>query len=156
MALLSLIIIPNVGGISAEFCQGNVCGCRCRCCCCNRHLQSMGQRKCLQNIVSPLWLSSQDVWRLKKVHQTKNVIFVLLVWWVLFCFVLFIVYRGRRSVVRESEFKSGDRGRVRPVFLSLRVNSCGDFFVSGAPSCVRHAPKIVRTVKIPHRSVVKE
>ena len=40
--------------------------------------------------------------------------------------------------------------------LSCRVNSCADLFVPESPSCVRHAPKVMRTLKIPYPSVVKE
>ena len=38
-------------------------------------------------------------------------------------------------------------------FLSLRVNSCADLFVSESPSCVL---TIVRTLNIPYPSVVKD
>ena len=66
------------------------------------------------------------------------------------------------SVVRESEFKSEDPG-FNPlagqgegqVFLSLRVDSCADLFVPDLPSCVWHAPKFMRTLKILYPSVVK-
>ena len=68
-------------------------------------------------------------------------------------------------MVRESEFKSEDPGfdplaglgNKQVCFLSLRVKlSCADLFVSHPPSCVRHAPKFVRTLKILYPSVVKE
>ena len=42
------------------------------------------------------------------------------------------------------------------MFLPLRVNSCADLFAPDPPSCIRHAPKCVRTLKIPHSSVAKE
>ena len=60
-----------------------------------------------------------------------------------------------------AEFKSKDPGfhplveaGSRTVFLSLRVNSCADLYVCLTPpsprSSVRHAPKVVRTLKIPY------
>ena len=71
---------------------------------------------------------------------------------------------GRGSVVRELEFKSEnpgfdplvERGEGQWVFLSLRFISCADLFVPDHLSCVRLAPKLVRTFKIPYPSVVKE
>ena len=42
------------------------------------------------------------------------------------------------------------------VFLPLRVDSRTDLFVLAPPSCVRHAAKFVRTLKIPCPSVVKQ
>ena len=69
----------------------------------------------------------------------------------------------RSSVVRTSEYESEDPGfhpvagrRVKAIVMSFRVNSCADLFVTDLPSCVRHAPKFVRTLKIPYPSVVKE
>ena len=51
---------------------------------------------------------------------------------------------GRGSVFRESEFISEDpgfdplagQGEGHFFFLSLRVNSCADFFMPDPPSCV--------------------
>ena len=67
--------------------------------------------------------------------------------------------RGRGSVVRASKFKPEDPGfRVRGTFSFLfhRVNSCADPPPPPPtlPSCVRHAPNFVRTLKIPYPSVV--
>ena len=63
------------------------------------------------------------------------------------------------SVVRESEVISKEpgfepltgQGARGTLFLSLRVNFCADVLVPDphTPSCVRYAPKCVRTLKIP-------
>ena len=69
---------------------------------------------------------------------------------------------GRRSVIRESELKSEDRGfdpladQDEKHFLcpseSTLVHTCLDL----TPLRVRHSPKFVRTLKIPYPYVVKE
>ena len=65
-------------------------------------------------------------------------------------------------MVREPEFKSEDLG-FEPLpgqgegqfFLPVRVNSsCADLIVPDPPSRARHAPKFVRTLKIPYPSLV--
>ena len=71
-------------------------------------------------------------------------------------------YIFNSSMVSESEFNSEDppgfdplAGQGERVFLSLRVNSHADFCVP-PPSCVQHATKFVRSLKISYPSVVKE
>ena len=46
------------------------------------------------------------------------------------------------------------RGRVRSSFSVPPSQPCADLFVSDPRSCVWHAPKFVRTLKIPYPSVV--
>ena len=61
-----------------------------------------------------------------------------------------------------SEFKSEDpgfdplAGHGEEVFLCLSVNSCANLFVPDPPSCVQHALKFVRKLKISYPSVIKE
>ena len=81
----------------------------------------------------------------------------------IYIYIITYIYGGRSSVVSEPEFKSEDPGfdplvgqRKGQFLLPLRVNSCADLFVSDLPSCVRHALKLLRTLKIPYPSVVKE
>ena len=68
---------------------------------------------------------------------------------------------GRSSVINASEFQPEVpgfdylAGQSENFFMSLRINSCADLFVPNALSCVQHAPKFVRTLKIPYSSVVE-
>ena len=55
--------------------------------------------------------------------------------------------RGRSSVVKTSEFKSEDPG-FDPLEGQGPLNSGADLFVPDSPSCVRHAPKFVCTLKM--------
>ena len=67
-------------------------------------------------------------------------------------------------MVRASEFKYQETGfdplvgqNERQVFFHfLRVNSRADVFVPDPPSCVGHAPKCARMLKILYPSVVEE
>ena len=98
-----------------------------------------------------------SIWRcpsVSKYRLGRRMSEVLNIWW---------NDEGRGSVVRESEFKSEDPG-FNPLVGQGEVQffwPCESTVVQislclhDPPSCVRHAPKFVRTLKIPYPPVVK-